>query len=62
VQPSKLLVHSSNQGLLIISKVAIFVYESLAGDMIRACRGLTTALKSVQALEEVAVVYWRFGK
>jgi len=39
------------------NKVAIFVYESLAGDMSRAYRGLKTALEFVQAGDEVAVVF-----
>jgi hypothetical protein len=39
------------------NKVAIFVYEPLAGDMSRAYRGLKTALEFVQAGDDVAVVF-----
>jgi hypothetical protein len=39
------------------NKVAIFIYESLAGDMSRAYRGLKTALEFVKAGDEVAVVF-----
>ena len=39
------------------NKVAIFVYESLAGDKSRAYRGLKTAQEFVQAGDEVTVVF-----
>lgn len=39
------------------NKVAVFIYESVAGDMSRAYRGLKTALEFVQAGDEVAVVF-----
>ena len=39
------------------NKVAVFLYESVAGDLSRAYRGLKTALEFVQAGDEVAVVF-----
>lgn len=39
------------------NKVAVFIYESVAGDMSRAYRGLKTALEFVDAGDEVAVVF-----
>lgn len=39
------------------NKVAIFIYESLTGDMSRAYRGLKTALEFVKAGDDVAVVF-----
>ena len=39
------------------NKVAVFIYESLSGDLSRAYRGLKTALEFVQAGDEVAVVF-----
>lgn len=39
------------------NKVAIFIYESVSGDLSRAYRGLKTALEFVQSGDEVAVIF-----
>lgn len=39
------------------NKVAIFVYESVSGDLARAYRGLKTALEFTQAGDDVVVVF-----
>lgn len=39
------------------NKVAIFVYESVSGDLSRAYRGLKTALEFTQAGDDVVVVF-----
>lgn len=39
------------------NKVAIFIYESVAGDLSRAYRGLKTALEFVEGGDEVAVIF-----
>lgn len=39
------------------NKIAIFIYESVAGDLSRAYRGLSTAAEFVRAGDEVAVVF-----
>jgi hypothetical protein len=39
------------------NKIAIFIYESVSGDISRAYRGLKTALEFVQAGDDVAVVF-----
>lgn len=39
------------------NKIAVFVYESVAGDLSRAYRGLKTALEFVQGGDEVAVIF-----
>lgn len=38
-------------------KVAIFIYESVSGDLARAYRGLKTALEFTQAGDDVVVVF-----
>jgi hypothetical protein len=39
------------------NKIAIFIYESVAGDLSRAFRGLSTAKEFVQAGDDVAIVF-----
>lgn len=39
------------------NKVAVFIYESVSGDLSRAYRGLKTALEFVQGGDDVAVVF-----
>lgn len=39
------------------NKIAIFIYESVSGDLSRAYRGLKTALEFVQGGDEVSVIF-----
>jgi hypothetical protein len=39
------------------SKVAVFIYESVAGDLSRAFRGLSTAKEYVAAGDDVVVIF-----
>lgn len=38
-------------------KIAVFIYESVAGDLSRAFRGLSTAKEFIQAGDDVVVVF-----
>lgn len=39
------------------NKVAVFIYESVAGDLSRAFRGLSTAKEFIQAGDDVKVIF-----